>query len=150
MSGSLTGGGGENVPGIPDACVTRNFTHLARDSCCSGCSQVAGRWFGHSVWVKRPHCINMDTRYYSFSTLATLLCLKYVQMAGDRMNQRVNLLPGVLCWLFLYSLYDCVVGIWHWYHSTITRMHIYSILLSYSDRKYELLSADRIMYTLPN
>ena len=30
MSGSLTRGGRENVPGIPGACATRNFTYLAR------------------------------------------------------------------------------------------------------------------------
>ena len=30
MPGSLTRGVGENVPGIPGACVTRNFTYLAR------------------------------------------------------------------------------------------------------------------------
>ena len=30
MSGSLTRGGGENVPGIPGACTIRNFTYLAR------------------------------------------------------------------------------------------------------------------------
>ena len=30
MSGSLTHGGGENVPGIPGACAARNFTYLAR------------------------------------------------------------------------------------------------------------------------
>ena len=30
MSGLLTRGGGENVPGIPGACTTRNFTYLAR------------------------------------------------------------------------------------------------------------------------
>ena len=30
MSGSLTSGGGENVPGIPGACATRNFTYLVR------------------------------------------------------------------------------------------------------------------------
>ena len=30
MLGSLTHGGGENVPGIPGACATRNFTYLAR------------------------------------------------------------------------------------------------------------------------
>ena len=30
MSGSLTNGGGEYVPGIPGACATRNFTYLAR------------------------------------------------------------------------------------------------------------------------
>ena len=29
ISGSLIRGGGENVPGIPGACATRNFTHLA-------------------------------------------------------------------------------------------------------------------------
>ena len=28
MSGSLTRGGGENVPGIPSACATRKFTYL--------------------------------------------------------------------------------------------------------------------------
>ena len=31
MSRSLTLGGGENVPGIPGACATCNFTYLARD-----------------------------------------------------------------------------------------------------------------------
>ena len=30
MSGSLTRGRGENVPGIPGACATRNFSYLAR------------------------------------------------------------------------------------------------------------------------
>ena len=31
MSGSLTHGGGQNVPSIPGACTTRNFMYLARD-----------------------------------------------------------------------------------------------------------------------
>ena len=30
ISGSLTRGGGENVPGIPGACATHNFTYLTR------------------------------------------------------------------------------------------------------------------------
>ena len=30
MSGSLASGGGENVPGIPGACATRNFMYLIR------------------------------------------------------------------------------------------------------------------------
>ena len=30
MSGSLTRSGGENFPGIPGACATRNFTYLVR------------------------------------------------------------------------------------------------------------------------
>ena len=34
MSGSLTRGGGENVPGIPAACATRTFTYLVRGTWC--------------------------------------------------------------------------------------------------------------------
>ena len=30
MSGSLTRGGGKNIPGIPAACANHNFTYLAR------------------------------------------------------------------------------------------------------------------------
>ena len=33
MSGSLTPGGAENVPGIPGACATRYFTYLVRGAC---------------------------------------------------------------------------------------------------------------------
>ena len=33
MSGSLTRNGGENVPGIPGACATRNCTYLVRGPC---------------------------------------------------------------------------------------------------------------------
>ena len=33
MSGSLTRGSGENVPGIPDACVNCNFMYLVRGPC---------------------------------------------------------------------------------------------------------------------
>ena len=40
MSGSLTCGCGENIPGIPGACATRNFTYLER-----------GPW----CWVKKSH-----------------------------------------------------------------------------------------------
>ena len=33
LPGSLTRGGGENVPGIPGACATRNFVYLVRGPC---------------------------------------------------------------------------------------------------------------------
>ena len=33
MPGSLTSGGGENLPGIPSACATHIFTYLARGPC---------------------------------------------------------------------------------------------------------------------
>ena len=40
MSGSLTRDGGENVPGIPGACTTRNFAYLAR-----------GPWYGSYLFM---------------------------------------------------------------------------------------------------
>ena len=42
MPGSLTGGGGENVPGIPGACVTRNITYLSRGPCPGCCLWFMG------------------------------------------------------------------------------------------------------------
>ena len=40
MSGSLTSGGGEKVPGIPGACATRNITYLVRGAL-SSCMQYS-------------------------------------------------------------------------------------------------------------
>ena len=37
ISGSLTRGGGENVPGIPGACATRNFTYLVSGTLLASC-----------------------------------------------------------------------------------------------------------------
>ena len=33
-------GGGENVPGIPGACATRNFAYMVRDPCKRGLTPV--------------------------------------------------------------------------------------------------------------
>ena len=48
MSGTLTRGGGENVPGIPGACATSNFTYLAR-----GLS-THGELIGQSLYCPCP------------------------------------------------------------------------------------------------
>ena len=47
MSGSLTRGGGENIPGIPGACATRNLTYLAR-----------GPWMGVCIPLYHADVIN--------------------------------------------------------------------------------------------
>ena len=52
MPGSLTRGGGENVPGIPGACTTRNFAYLAR-----------GPWDGWYVFVSN----NTDKTTHNFN-----------------------------------------------------------------------------------
>ena len=45
MSGSLTRGGGENVPGIPGACATHNFAYLVRGPC------TGNPWLS---WSRKP------------------------------------------------------------------------------------------------
>ena len=40
MSGSLTRGGGEHVPGIPGACASRNFAYLVRSPCTETCTDL--------------------------------------------------------------------------------------------------------------
>ena len=53
MSGSLISGGGDNAPGIPGACVTRNFTYLTRGPCMSACVcwclLVVSAWWRHDM-----------------------------------------------------------------------------------------------------
>ena len=55
MPGSLTRSGGENVPGIPGACTTCNFTYLAR-----------GPWTSMPWWIS-PCITNGDNSILSTS-----------------------------------------------------------------------------------
>ena len=57
MSGSLTRGGGENVPSIPGTCATRNFTYLVRGPWSrvgSACS-LKGIFY---CWCRMHSCIH--------------------------------------------------------------------------------------------
>ena len=51
MSGSLTRGGGENVPLVPGVCATRTFTYLIRGPCARDavCGEVMHLW-GVNIW----------------------------------------------------------------------------------------------------
>ena len=57
MSGSLSRSARENVPGIPGACVNRNFTYLVRGPCQVQCItyiiqvQISDTW--HRNWKSR-------------------------------------------------------------------------------------------------
>ena len=50
MLGLLTRGGGENVPGIPGACTTRNFTYLARGPLMTWISNVSTVTLWMWIW----------------------------------------------------------------------------------------------------
>ena len=56
MSGSPTRGGGENVPGIPGACATRNFTYLVRGPL-ERCNYSCLLW--HHLFLARHTSITM-------------------------------------------------------------------------------------------
>ena len=55
MWGSPTRDGGENVPGIPGACASCNFTYLSRGPCTFSCDAViiVGDIQHIEVWTKR-------------------------------------------------------------------------------------------------
>ena len=54
MSGSLTRGGRENVPGIPGACATHNFACLVRGPYITAGSSISGMDVKSSNSVKAP------------------------------------------------------------------------------------------------
>ena len=60
MSGSLSCGGGENVPGIPSACTTHNLMYLVRGPC--GWYWGAWRCVYCTLWPKKTHktCANAN------------------------------------------------------------------------------------------
>ena len=58
MSGSLTRGGGENVPSVPGACATHNFTYLARGP------KYNTLVMSHSVISQRETICKMIIRMY--------------------------------------------------------------------------------------
>ena len=68
MSGSLTFGGGENAPGIPVACATRNFAYLARGPC-------------NKIINKRHNIYDVLRKNYS-QVRIYLLCERAVRLAG--------------------------------------------------------------------
>ena len=77
MSGSLTRGGGENVPGIPGACATRNFTYL-----------VWGPWISISemimlLWQSKRALISSNLKYQlslllSYISMFAFVCLRWL------------------------------------------------------------------------
>ena len=66
MSGSLTRGGGENIPGIPGACAIRNFTYLARGPF----SDNQYRANGYETYVLELNLSNTISNYMAIQQFA--------------------------------------------------------------------------------
>ena len=65
MSGSLTSGGGENAPGIPSACATRNFAYRVRGPLClynpygNYFTPEASYYIEHIALLISPKCMHV-------------------------------------------------------------------------------------------
>ena len=75
MSQSLTRGGGENVPGIPGACATSNFTYLAR-----------GPWVSNFIHQKTMRC-NLSSRPQS-----------QMNSVGEEFTRKLGYIAYILNW----------------------------------------------------
>ena len=110
MLGSLTLGGGDNVPGIPGACATRNVTYLARGSC-SGpllCQMSDKHGTEYAGWT--------------FDSLPRMV----TSAAGVIPFLRNDLSANILLYALDYSARQALRDIWHlsgWSPSSQFRRH---------------------------
>ena len=109
ISRSLTSGGGENVPGIPGACATCNFTYLARGQ--FNCPPLKDEEL-HPIFIP----INVDMIIYPCLNLKAITsCLT----RRDSSSHRRELRPP--CALTLYSIIheeNTVIRREYWLHKS--------------------------------
>ena len=97
MSGAATRGGGKNVPGIPGACATRNFTYLAR-----------GPWFnriGSRFNMLRDNKARIQPIIWTYEIGRAITCL--------------GMHYGELDWLYLTRSLHLLFSAW-WRHQMET------------------------------
>ena len=87
MPGSLIHGGGESVPGIPDACATGNFTYLAR-------GPSAGKVRVQCSKAKTAHCMTSVLTHWS---RVTHICVGNLTIIGSDNG----LAPGRNSYIFI-------------------------------------------------
>ena len=114
MSGSLTGGGGENVPGISGACATHNITYLARGLWASpaGCLSTSPRH--HQFWKSWSEAL------FGSQSAAHTMCVYHATLKSLCYAHRFVLLYSVLVTpfpnkiiCFIYTYFGGLLP-WHW------------------------------------
>ena len=104
MSGSLTRGGWENVPGIPGACATINFTYLIRDP-----------WQINPLHISGPGKVNMggfSSQQSNCRWFETLIVTFSTKVANrQQMPYLENTIPTGGCTVFqLHFIYSMKFG----------------------------------------
>ena len=99
MSGSLTRGGEGNVPGIPGACTTHNFTYMERGPCniylllAQMSSNMAAGGEPNSHLALAWHCIKILLTIQYFGYELTKYCRLYYK--NDEIS--TNILKNICC-----------------------------------------------------
>ena len=75
MSGSLTSDGGENVPGIPGACATRDISYLVRSPCLDSLHKALSLWRYKQPRTKKPTSCGLDSSLFNGCKAVCLLCI---------------------------------------------------------------------------
>ena len=125
MSGLLTRGGGESVPGIPGACATRNFTYLAR-----------GPWRYHSL---APGCrhVNICSKLSTLFGYMTKLCFSIITWfqffirQGEKLfdNGILNCRDNSNTYIERIHITETVISsfwrnLYHWLHQKLTKWQL--------------------------
>ena len=121
MSGSLTRGGGENVPGIPGACATRNSRYLARGPWCQTSSQdqLSDGVYFHMVHIEIIMCkwarvliIWHDTDMHLTTPMA-YHSLKWEDVSRNqlRIREKLRMSCQVLCQTYVVFRHGHIWGL---------------------------------------
>ena len=95
MSGSLNCGGGENVPGIPGACATRNFTYLTRGP---WMNQFFRTWLGFdyfSHYIPCSYLLMLELKLNPVGKRTTLYLQDSKTLGSTSIRQRQNRVPYI-------------------------------------------------------
>ena len=117
MSGSLTSGGGENVPGIPGACATRNFTYLARGPWTRNYipqilwDVITLLWLWHRLLPHQSSYVSFDIYHNIYAAVNSMLpgtfgmsvafywiCMRHHNLT---LNSKLVSIRYILLWTFL-------------------------------------------------
>ena len=116
MSGSLTRGGVENVPGIPGACATPNFTYLAR-----GPWWLQMYWCQESAWPSptvnnKQGCLLCSHAWqavYMFADSGVWLLRMESPNKGWHVYNTEHLFRYLLCYMvYKMGCNKLIIGLW--------------------------------------
>ena len=101
MPGSLTSCGGENVPGIPGACTTRNFTYLVKRPCRDS-SVLLSKWITTVL-----NCVTFASQTKYSPLIQSLLA---IIMAGRKHHYHCHYF-----YIIIYNTHRSTynVAVWH-------------------------------------